>query len=78
MLHLLLFLHTYTEKLSAYFNAFGEVVNVVVMTNAETGRSRGFGFVEFQDIESVQNVLNHSPHELDGRNVSVHFTNKTK
>ena len=59
------------EKLSDYFENFGEVVDVVVMTNLETGRSRGFGFVEFKDPASVRNVLSKSQHQLDGRNVRV-------
>ena len=37
------------ETLLRYFTRFGEVIDCVVMKNAETGRSRGFGFVTFAD-----------------------------
>ena len=38
---------TNQDSLLRYFSRFGEVIDCVVMKNAETGRSRGFGFVTF-------------------------------
>jgi hypothetical protein len=37
------------------------------MKNAESGRSRGFGFVTFSDPANVNSVLQNGPHTLDGR-----------
>lgn len=37
------------------------------MKNAESGRSRGFGFVTFSDPANVSVVLQNGPHTLDGR-----------
>lgn len=37
------------------------------MKNAESGRSRGFGFVTFADPANVNVVLQNGPHTLDGR-----------
>ncbi|CAG2180238.1 unnamed protein product, partial [Oppiella nova] len=45
---------TTIEKLTEYFCRYGEVTDCVVMKNAETGRSRGFGFVTFKDPSCVQ------------------------
>jgi RNA-binding protein Musashi len=48
-----------------YFEGFGAVVDAVVMFDRQTQRSRGFGFVTFQDDAVVQNVLM-GTHELNG------------
>ncbi len=52
-----------------YFARFGEVIDCVVMKNAETGRSRGFGFVTFADPTNIEAVLLNCPHNLDGRTI---------
>ena len=39
--------------LCTYFTQFGEVIDYVVMKNAETGRSRGFGFFTFADRGNI-------------------------
>ena len=45
------------------------IVLSMVMKNAETGRSRGFGFVTFQDPSKIDAVLASGPHTLDGRTI---------
>lgn len=59
------------EKLYEYFARYGEIVECIVMKNAETGRSRGFGFVTFKDPNCVQSILSNGPHQLDDRTVST-------
>lgn len=44
------------DELQTYFEKFGEVVEVVLKTNHETGLPRGFGFVGFADPASVDKV----------------------
>ena len=41
-----------------YFKRFGEVVDVAIMRDKMTGRSRGFAFVTFKErsVESVQTL----------------------
>lgn len=39
---------TSEEKLREYFSKYGEVVQIVIMTDKMTGRPRGFGFVVFE------------------------------
>jgi RNA recognition motif-containing protein len=45
------------EELIEAFNEAGRVVDAKVPTDRETGRPRGFAFVEFEDEESVQRCV---------------------
>jgi RNA recognition motif-containing protein len=50
----------------------GDVVEVFLPTERETGRPRGFAFVEFQTSDSVSAAIKKlDGHELDGRNIRV-------
>ena len=64
---------TTEESLRAAFAEGGRTVkSVAILTNPETGRSRGFGFVEMgseQDAQSAIQALD--GHELDGRPLKV-------
>ena len=51
--------------LKALFEAYGEVSSVKLINDRETGRSKGFGFVEMPDDESAQNAIT----ALNGSNV---------
>lgn len=54
------------------FAAFGEVTDAKVITDRETGRSRGFGFVTFEnanDARTAMDAMNGA--ELDGRSLNV-------
>ncbi|MDP6943866.1 MAG: RNA-binding protein [Myxococcota bacterium] len=44
---------TTDETLRGHFQACGEVTEAKVITDRETGRSRGFGFVTFTDAEAA-------------------------
>lgn len=63
---------TNNEELRAAFAAFGEVADAVVVTDRETQRSRGFGFVEMPDAEAAKSAINAlNGKEIGGRAVSV-------
>ncbi|EFJ10700.1 hypothetical protein SELMODRAFT_4662, partial [Selaginella moellendorffii] len=57
---------TTEEKLKDYFQAYGEVVETVIMRDRTTGRARGFGFVVFSDPNCADRVLL-DKHTIDGR-----------
>lgn len=60
------------DTLKEAFEAHGTVVSAKVVTDRETGRSRGFGFVEMENETDANNAiqaLNGS--ELSGRNIIV-------
>ena len=50
------------EELAELFAAHGEVISARVITDRETGRSRGFGFVEMDDYAADDAIA-----ELNGR-----------
>ena len=62
---------TTAEGLTNYFSKFGPVAQANVVNDRLTGRSRGFGFVTFNDPEAVQRSLQATSHEIDGRSVIV-------
>ena len=54
------------------FEAFGEVSDAVVISDRETGRSRGFGFVTFTDDDAASEAISKMDGAaLDGRNIKV-------
>ncbi|CAN4106682.1 unnamed protein product [Withania somnifera] len=54
------------DSLREYFQAFGDVVEAVVMRDRITGRARGFGFVIFADPSIAEKVVKEK-HIIDGR-----------
>jgi cold-inducible RNA-binding protein len=63
---------TTSEDLQAAFDAFGEVSSAKVIMDRETGRSKGFGFVEMPNDQEGNNAIeNLDGTELDGREIVV-------
>ncbi|XP_017473785.1 PREDICTED: RNA-binding protein Musashi homolog 1 [Rhagoletis zephyria] len=70
---------TSSEKLKEYFNVFGTVTDVLIMKDPVTQRSRGFGFITFQEPCSVDKVLQVPIHTLDGKKIDPkHATPKNR
>lgn len=46
------------ESLQQKFAAFGAVTSAKIITDRETGRSKGFGFVEMADDSGADNAIN--------------------
>ena len=44
------------EEVSDLFSQFGEIKSVNLITDKQTGRPKGFGFVEFESVESAQSA----------------------
>jgi len=63
---------TTTEDLRSAFTRFGVIVDVTVIQDRATGRSRGFGFVTFQQAaDAIEAVKHMNGSELDGRTLKV-------
>ncbi|XP_062506493.1 heterogeneous nuclear ribonucleoprotein D-like [Corticium candelabrum] len=58
---------TNNESLRKYFERFGPIVNASVKMDSDTGHSRGFGFIVFQDPTSIDKVLAVPSHMLDNK-----------
>ncbi len=64
--------HVQDEDLKQLFSSFGDVTSAKVIKDRETGRSRGFGFVEMESSEEgnkAMTALNNK--EVEGRNISI-------
>ena len=53
-----------------FFSQFGKVVDATVMLDRETGRSKGFGFVSFENV-NVEPMLGFGNLQIDGKLVSL-------
>ena len=63
---------TTDEELEEAFSEFGEIVSAVVVKDRVSGRSRGFGFVEFADEQSAQDAKEAmNGKEISGRALRV-------
>ncbi|MEQ1677119.1 MAG: RNA-binding protein [Chitinophagaceae bacterium] len=64
--------HTGDDELRKLFEQFGAVSSAKVITERESGRSRGFGFVEMgSDDESKEAMKGLNNKEIEGRAISV-------
>ncbi|KAI0727753.1 hypothetical protein C8Q72DRAFT_746230, partial [Fomitopsis betulina] len=62
--------HTSTsDTMRAFFNSFGKVVDCTVMVDRESGRSKGFGFVTFEDASNTDQLVGRSDLILDDKTV---------
>ncbi|CAM9003357.1 unnamed protein product [Rhodiola kirilowii] len=61
------------QSLKEAFSTYGEVIEARVITDRDTGRSRGFGFVSYADDQSASSALGMDGQELQGRNIRVNF-----
>ncbi|XP_071455014.1 heterogeneous nuclear ribonucleoprotein A1, A2/B1 homolog [Hetaerina americana] len=59
------------SDLRKYFSDFGKVTSIHVMVAKETGKKRGFAFVEFADHDAVDKVVLSKNHVIGGRRVNV-------
>lgn len=63
---------TSTSQLEGLFADFGEVASAQVITDRDTGQSRGFGFVEMKTSEAADSAISGlNGREIDGRQLKV-------
>ena len=62
---------TTEDDLDGLFGQVGSVESVRIITDRDTGRSRGFGFVEMGDEEADKAIEQLNGTELDGRALTV-------
>jgi RNA recognition motif-containing protein len=68
--------NTTEESLRQTFSPFGTLVEVKIITDRDSGRSRGFGFVSFDNDDDAEQALQKTNGtELDGRMIRVDHAN---
>ncbi|XP_050306317.1 RNA-binding protein squid isoform X2 [Anthonomus grandis grandis] len=60
---------TTDKELREYFGKYGEIESINVKTDSMTGRSRGFAFIVFKEIESLEKVTSAGEHTIGGKKV---------
>ena len=63
-------------SLQSIFAPFGEIVSARVMSDRETGRSRGFGFVEMETSAAKRAISSLDGTELGGRKLRINEAEK--
>nr|ACO15746.1 RNA-binding protein Musashi homolog 2 [Caligus clemensi] len=70
-------LYTTEAKLRDYFSSFGSVSSVKICTHPENGKNKRFGFLNFENNESIDNILKHpAPHEIDNKVLEVRYASR--
>jgi RNA recognition motif-containing protein len=64
--------NTYEDNLRQAFQAYGTVASAKIITDRDSGRSKGFGFVEMgSDDEARAAIAGMNGQDLDGRTLKV-------
>ena len=60
------------EGLKKLFESYGEIEDVTVISDRDSGRSKGFGFVTFKDDEVAKKAIAEmNEKEMEGRKITV-------
>lgn len=63
---------TTKEKLNEVFGVYGNILDIRLITNQQTGKPRGYGYIEFQNEESIELAINEQKLiEIDGRRIQI-------
>jgi len=67
------------SELKEYFEEYGEVASVKIISDKFSGRSKGFGFVEMPDDEKAKKAIEElNGAEIDGRSIVVNKAEERK
>lgn len=64
---------TESETLRRHFEQYGDILEAVVISDRNTGRSKGYGFVTFQDPESAKRACADPSPIIDGRRANCNL-----
>ncbi|HOW50934.1 MAG TPA: RNA-binding protein [bacterium] len=70
---------TTEDGLKSTFGEFGEVISAKIVMDRDTGRSKGFGFVEMADQAAADKAISRlDGKDLGGRNIKVNIAKPKK
>lgn len=61
------------SELESLFKEFGEIQDVKIVKDRDTGRSRGFGFITFATADEAKKALSMDGKEISGRKIRVNL-----
>jgi RNA recognition motif-containing protein len=65
------------EEIKSVFTPFGNVLSVKIIADKQTGRSKGYAFVEMENEVEAQNAIKAlNETEVNGRNVKVNSAHR--
>ncbi|KAL9358386.1 hypothetical protein Peur_046509 [Populus x canadensis] len=64
---------TQSETMRRYFEQFGDILEAVVITDKNTGRSKGYGFVTFREPEAARRACADPTPMIDGRRANCNL-----
>lgn len=59
------------EKLNELFSTYGDVESAIIIKDRDTGRSKGFGFVEMSAEDAQKAITALNAKDFDGRKLTV-------
>lgn len=69
---------TTEEQLYSAFSELGRIIKVRMVSDIETGKPRGFAFIEFEDPQAALSAIrNMNEYEINGRKIRVNFSNSS-
>jgi len=63
--------HVTDDDLREYFQVFGNIESIEMITERETGKRRGFGFITFDDCDAVDKIVLRKNHVVNGVMIEV-------
>lgn len=66
------------DELTSEFKGYGTVNSLKIITDRETGKSRGFGFVEMSDKDAQSAISGLNDSDIQGRHISVSLADDSK
>ncbi|XP_050939561.1 uncharacterized protein LOC103503700 [Cucumis melo] len=64
---------TPTDQMRTYFEQFGDILEAVIITDKNTSKSKGYGFVTFRDPESARRACANPNPIIDGRRANCNI-----
>ncbi|KAG6400271.1 hypothetical protein SASPL_137096 [Salvia splendens] len=64
---------TPTDVMRGYFDQFGDILEAVIITDKNSGKSKGYGFVTFRDPESARRACADPNPMIDGRRANCNI-----
>ena len=70
--------NTTEEQLQEIFSFVGPIKNIRILTDQNTGRPKGFAFIEYSDANTALAAIRHlDGHELNNRRLRVSYSNNS-